>query len=738
MSMKKEIGNPASRIDGPLKVAGKAKYAAEYFDETFYYGFVVPSAIARGRIVSLDESRALAAPGVVQVFSHKNRPNLAWFDRSYKDDDSVGGSPFRPLRDDGISFSYQPVALVVAKTFDQARYAASLIDIKYDIDRHQTDLEANLGKSKDPQSGKSGYESPPKPKGDSKKALKEAPFKIEQRYHQAAEYHNPMEMFASTVFYKDGKFNIYDKTQGVLNSKSYVSKVFGISADDVQVHTPFMGGGFGAGLRPQYQLFLAVLAARELKHSVRVTLTRQQMFSFGHRPETFQEIRLGAEASGKLTAMEHKAYAETSVFEDYTENVIGWSETLYPSENNLFEYELVHLNRFTPLDMRAPGASTGVNALEVAMDELSYQLKMDPLELRLVNYSEKDHAKNKAYSSKELRACYAQGAEKFGWSKRSPTPRSMREGRELIGYGMATGIWDHQQQKAQAKAVLHPNGKLHVASAFTDIGTGTYNVMAQVSADTLGLPLGDVSVELGSSELPQAPLQGGSWTANSIGSALYSACKEIGEKVLRLEKSPFKKKTFDEVDFRDGWIVLKEDPSQRVSLTEVLKGEQKIEVTTTETPNMIKTATLSAKTHSAVFVEVRVDEDFGMVRVTRVVSAIAAGRIINPKTARSQILGGVVWGIGMALHEEALMDHQLGRVMNHNFAEYHIPVNADVHDIDVIFVDEKDEMNPLGTKGLGEIGIIGVAAAINNAIYHATGVRVREFPITPEKALGLV
>jgi xanthine dehydrogenase YagR molybdenum-binding subunit len=484
-------------------------------------------------------------------------------------------------------------------------------------------------------------------------------------------------------------------------------------------------------------LALAVMAALHLKRSVRVTLTRQQMFTFGYRPRTLQRLQLGAAANGRLLAVAHTAIGQTSRFEDFTEHVVEWSGMLYHCDNVQLTYKLVPLDVFTPLDMRAPGAALGLIGLECAMDELACALAIDPVQLRLINYSERNQNEDKPYSSKALRECYAQGAKRFGWDQRDPEPRSMRQGRQLVGWGMAGGVWEAMQQKASAKASLDHNGKLIVSSATTDIGTGTYTVMTQIAAQASGVSVEDVTFVLGDSSLPTAPLQGGSFTVSSVGTAVQQACEALKEKLLAVARqtSPaFSGVTSEQAAFEDGYLTFGD---ARVKLADLARdcGEDTLEVQVDAEPDKKREAYATA-THSAVFVEVLVDEDLGTVKVNRVVSAIAAGRVVNPKMARSQILGGVVWGIGMALHEETQTDHALGRHMNHSLAEYHIPVNADIGDIDVLFVEEHDEIvNALGSKGVGEIGIVGVAAAVANAIYHATGKRVRDFPITLDKLL---
>ncbi|MEH6567270.1 MAG: xanthine dehydrogenase family protein molybdopterin-binding subunit [Halopseudomonas sp.] len=727
------VGKPLDRVDGPLKVQGQAQYAAEFAQSGLLYGSVVNSNIARGRIVQIHTQEAEAVAGVELVLTHANRPSIAGYDEPYEDDDAADGSPFRPLFNDQILYNAQPIALVVAENLELARYAASLIRVEYQQDGHATDLMAHRDTM---------HKAPaelPEPRGDSHQALANAAVTVEVQYSTPVEHHNPMEPHASTVHYlSDGQLEIYDKTQGVQNCMRYLEDVFGMQGK-IRIFSPYVGGAFGSGLRPQYQLPLAVMAALKLKRSVRVVLKRQQMFTFGYRPRSIQKLTLGADSDGQLQSIYHQAIAQTSRFEDFTEQEVQWSGMLYKCPNVTLDYQLVPLDVYTPLDMRAPGATIGVYALECAMDELAYAANIDPLELRRKNFTDYNASQGKPYSSKELLQCYQQGAERFGWSKRSMAPRSMQDGHELIGWGMATGIWEAMQMPASATACIHANGKLIVSSATTDIGTGTYTVMTQIAAEAMGLPMELVEFKLGDSSMATAPLQGGSFTVSSVGSAVQQACQALRVKLLdavqQTPASPFSGITPDEVDFVDGWMVIKNDPQERVKLTDIVDGAGKLEAEATAEPSEARD-NYATGTHSAVFVEVRVDEDTGMVRVSRVVSAIAAGRVVNPKTAGNQIAGGVVWGVGQALHEESQMDHNLGRFMNHNLAEYHIPVQADIGDIEVIFVEEHDEVvNALGSKGVGEIGIVGVAAAVSNAIYHATGKRVRDLPITLDKLI---
>lgn len=739
------IGQSISRLEGELKVTGAAKYAGEYNVDGLLYGYVFNSTIVKGRILRIDETKARNVSGVVEIFTHQNRPSLAWFNIQYSDMDAPPGSPFRPLHNAKIICYGQPIGLVVADTFEAARYAASLIVVDYDNEEFETDLQKNLDIARKPKKGMATLlkPPPPKPKGDFEKTFENSFARVSSEFIHGTEHHNPIELFTTTTVYEgEGKLTIYDKTQGTINSQLYVGNVFGLHYKNVRVISPYVGGAFGSGLRPQYQLFMSVMAALELKRHVRVTLDRVQMFTFGHRPPTIQQTKFGADENGKVNALHHTAIGETSQIEDYTEMVTDWSNMLYPAENTLFEYKIAPLDVFTPIDMRAPGGSTGMHAIESTMDELSYQLKIDPLELRLINYSDRDAASDLPYSSKELRQCYLQGAEKFGWSNRKPEPGSMRKGNKLIGYGMATGIWDAMTVPAKAEAILTKEGKLKVSNSITDIGTGTLTVMSQIAADELGLPLSDVSFFYGDSKMSFAPIQGGSWTVSTVGSAIKAAGKSLRKKLLKkaknIENSPLEKAEMEDVIFRDGNIYLKTDRSKNVSFQDILEANKgkAIKTSSTNVPNPFKLKKYSRAVHSAAFVEVEIDEELGTINVTRAVTAVAAGKIINPKTARSQILGGMVWSISKALREETIMDHRFGKYMNPNLAEYHIPVHADIYDLDVIFVEEKDEIvNQLGTKGVGEIGLVAMPAAIANAIYHATGKRINQFPIHFDKLL---
>jgi len=702
---------------------------------------MVAATIAKGRITRIDAAAALQVEGVIAVLTHENRPPLPDNDQAYKDDVAPDGSPFRPLYDGRILFNGQPIALVVAETPEVARFAASLVRVAYEADPHVTDIYRERDHAlamKDPTNPFEALFTPPKPRGDSRAALAAAAVRHEGEYSTPIEHHNPMELFATTaIVEKDGRLTVYDKTQGVQNVQRYLCSVFALKPEELRVMSTFVGGAFGVALRPTFQAVLAVLAARALGRSVRVVLTRQQMYALGHRPAMIQRIAMGAAADGTLEAITHDAVTLTSQFENYFRQETAWSGLLYTAAHAQYAHRLVSLDLPTSCDMRCPSAATSVYALECAMDELAVAAKIDPLELRLRCYSDRDQHNGRAYSSKALRECYRQGAEAFGWAKRNPAPSAMRDGGELVGWGMASGVWDAFQVPITVRIRLTANGHAEVASAASDIGTGTYTIMAQVAADMLGLPLDAISVKLGDSTLPQSPVEGGSWLAASVSNGIAGTAAAIRQELLRLAKqipnSPLAGADPADVALADGRLVSRRDGARAVSIADAMRQGGVGEIAREVTPNPAGDDGRPHTTHSAVFAEVKVDEQIGIIRVTRVVSAVAAGRILNTKMAGSQILGAVVGGIGMALHEETAIDHAFGRVMNANFAEYHVPVHADVHDIKVIFVEEADDGNPLGIKGVGEIGIVGVAAAIANAVYHATGKRVRDLPITLDK-----
>ncbi|MEJ8406098.1 xanthine dehydrogenase family protein molybdopterin-binding subunit [Brevundimonas vesicularis] len=734
------IGKPVSRTDGPIKVCGRAPYAAEYEVPDLLHAVVVGSTITRGKILSIDTAAALALPGVVEVITHENRPHAALFSLSYLDTVSPPGRPFKPLHNADILFDDQPIAIVIAETYESARDGAALVTATYRKRSHHTDYSARKDRAYKPLIPRFGIASPPKERGKTDAAFEAAPLKVDATYETAANHHNPMEMFATTVAWQgDGKITVYDKTQGSQNVQLYLKQALGFKMKNVHVVNAYVGGAFGSGLRPQHSAFLAVLAAKAMQRSIRLMLTRAQMFSLAYRPDTTQTVGLACDADGRLQAVRHTAIAATSRHEDHQETVVNWSGMLYASPNARFGHKLVKVDTVSPTDMRAPGAAIGLFGLESAMDELSYAAGLDPLDIRLRNYVDHEQITDRAFTSKALKNCYSEGADRFGWWGRTPEPGSMRQGRERLGYGMAGGIWDARvaPMPVRARATWRADGGFEIAAAASDIGTGTYTILAQIAAEAFGVDAASVVVKLGDSTLPFNPVEGGSWMAASTGAAVHKACEKLKASLVKAARAHpggegLKRR---DVTFADGFLSAPGFAAP-VRIAEVIAGAGHAELSQTGTnmPDMLGERKHVGYAHSAVFVEARVDEDLGVLRLPRIVIAVAAGRILNPKTARSQILGGVVMGLGQALHEEALTDHRLGRLMNHNFAEYHIPANADAGDIEVIFVEEPDrQVSALGVKGLGEIGLVGVAAAVANAIFHATGARVRSLPITIDK-----
>ena len=717
--MTDDIQDAPNRVDGVLKVTGKAKYIAEHTFPNLAYGYLVHSTIAKGKIRAIDTAEAEKQIGVIKILTHLNTPKFAKAETD---------KTHRPLHNADVLFSGQAIALVVAETFEQARYAAYLVKADYEKQPSETDLRKVMDKAY-----LAGRARPNR--GNPDEAFANSEIKIEAEYSIPIEHHNAMELHASVANWENNKLIIYDKTQGVNGVRGHLAGIFAISAADINVLAPFVGGTFGSSLRPSPNVFLTVLAARELKRPVKLVYSRRQVFTaHGYRPYSIQKVKISADKSGKLTAILHESLNNTSSNEDFSENMTGISRTMYACPNIKTEAKIAHTDLQTPLYMRAPGTVSGMFALESAMDELSYKLKIDPLELRLINYAETDPESGKPFSSKELRKCYSEAAKKFGWEKRQPEVRATRDGNWLIGYGMATGTWGAGQAPASAKITLKVDGTALIESSVTDIGPGTYTTLSIIAAKTLGLPIEKIKAVLGDSNLPSAPSQGGSITTASVGTAVQEGSQVVLKKLFALAK--FSDYKFEDVKVENGKFVAKD--GKTISFVEILQKNNLPELGEiyNATPNNGERAKYAIASHGAQFVEVKVDEELGIIRVTRVVELTAAGKIINPKGAHSQEMGGVVWGIGMALTEETLVDHRYGRIMNPNFAGYYVPSNADVLDIDTGFVEEIDTIvNPLGVKGLGELGMVGVPAAIANAVYHATGKRMRNLPITPDKLL---
>lgn len=728
--MDDDLKNQPSRVDGRAKVTGTAKFVAEHRFPNMAYSYLVQSTIAKGKIRDIDSSEAEKQPGVIAVLSHKNAPKLSVPERPA----GTLPRPFYALTSADIIFNAQPIAVVVAETFEQARYAAGLVKVTYDEQKSETNLHNVLGQA-------TGRDQPAR--GNPDQAFADADVKIEAEYKIPIEHHNAMEPHATIASWEDGKLTVYDKTQGIQGTMGYLTTAFGLAPGNVRVLSPFVGGAFGAALRPGPNLIIAAMAARVTKRPVRVVYSRRQLATaHGYRPESIQNIKIGADRGGKLKAIIHEAVHNTSAQENFAENLVGCSRALYACPNVRTVAKTARLDLQTPLWMRAPGMVSGVFALESALDELSYKLKIDPVELRLINYAETDPESGKPFSSKELRACYKQAGERFGWSKRSPEPRSMRDGRWLVGWGMATGTWPAGQAAASARVTLRSDGTALVESGTTDIGPGTYTTMSMIAAKSLGLPIEKVKFVLGDSELPPTPGQGGSTTTSSVGTAVQEACEKVLMELVGLankdQNSPFRGVGLDQLDVENAAISVKGKAGTRTPLVDILKRNNlgHVGLLHRSAPNTGERGKYAIASHGAQFVEVKVDDELGIIKVTRVVQGTAAGKIVNPKGAYSQEMGGVIWGIGMALTEETEIDHRIGRIMNPNLAGYHVPVNADVGEIDTIFVEEIDKIvNPLGAKGLGELGMVGVPAAIANAVFHATGKRIRDLPITPDKLL---
>lgn len=734
--MTKYIGKEMSRVDGFAKVTGAAKYAAEFKVPNMAHGFMATSSIARGTIRSIDTTEASKAPGVIKVYTHENFPVPAAPAPPAGQNAPVDTS-FKALVSNKIVFNLQPVALVVAETFEQARYAARLIKATYDEEKPTTDMIGSLDKAFTPNPERAA-----RPRGNPEQALAAAAVKVEATYTIPIEHHNPMEPHGAIAYWEGNKLTIFDKTQGVFMVRQHLASLFRIPADDVHVVSPFVGGAFGSSLRPNYYPALAATASRDIKRPVKLFYTRTQMYTGnGYRPQSWQRVSLGAEVNGKLVSIIHEGINNSPSAAPYSDNMTGLPRILYACPNADTKQKTVTTDLPQPAPMRAPGAVTGMFALESAMDELAYALKMDPLELRVVNFSNVNPDNNRPYSSKALVECYRLGSEKFGWKDRKHDPGSMREGKTLVGWGVASGLWNAAQLQASAKVVLRADGTAHVSSGTTDIGPGTYTAMTIIAAEYLGLPAERVKFELGDTKYPQAPIQGGSFTTASVGSAIYGAAQNIKGKLLALaikaEDSVFKTAKTEDLELFDGHLRFQKEPSKAMNVIELMRKNATPEIAETfQASPSAERQNYATGAHGVQFAEVKIDPDLRTIKVTRVVEVSACGKIMNPKTSHSQEIGGIVWGIGMALQEATEIDHRFGRMMNANLQHYHLPVNADILDVQTYFVEEDDKIvNPLGVKGMGELGMVGVPAAIANAVFHATGKRVRDLPITIDKLL---
>ena len=710
------IGAALSRVDGIAKVTGNARYAAEFAPPGTVYAAIVESTIPAGRIKAIDTAAAERAPGVILVLTHKNADQLPYqLPKERPAVDPVSGDQLRMLQDTDIKFCGQPIGLAVARTQEQATYAASLVNVTYDINPAPlTEFDRARSRPTSEAAAKKGR-GPETRQGDADAALAAAAVRIDETYIQPREHHNAMEPHATVAFWEGDSLTLWSKTQWVNNERDAIALIFGIPAEKIRVINPFIGGAFGSALRTWPHVTLAVMAARRTGRPVRLELTRQQLFySIGFRPYTEQRVALGAGRDGRLTAIIQEAMAQTSTYEEFAEATLDVPAVTYACPNRRTGYQLIPMHINTPCPMRGPGHTTGLLAQEIAMDELAAALNIDPLDLRLLNFAEQDPKKSLPWSSNALRECYRLGAERFGWHKRNPLPRSMRNGHNLVGWGMATAINPSPRYPAKASATLFADGTAVVKSATSDMGPGTYTSMTQVAADALGLTPDKVKFELGDSAMPEAKEHGGSTTTASVGSAVRNACQVLRAKLDGLARAH----GGNPLDY--GNLLLKANLSYLGAEGSAQPGDEKQQYST--------------YSFGAVFVEVHVDGELGTVGVQRIIGAYDAGTIINPKLAHSQCIGGMAGGIGMALLEETHWDPRFGKVVNANMAEYLVPVNADIRELDAIFVSNKDTiMNPLGVKGVAELGLCGVAPAIANAVWHATGKRIRKLPITLDK-----
>jgi xanthine dehydrogenase YagR molybdenum-binding subunit len=731
-------GQPLTRRDGVLKVTGRAIYAADNHPEGMLYAVTAVSRIARGRVTALDVDTAKAHPGVVEVITPANRPPLA-----HDPNEKMPPFGFRVevLQDDSVRYVNQPIALVVAETLEAATEGAALLNPQYEADNARTG----------PHNGERfappaiGVGAPARTAhGDVEAGLVAAARVTEGEYVTPPQYHNAMEPHAVVAQWDGDRLTLDMPNQALALSCASYAAYFGIPAENVVIRSPFLGGGFGSKAILNGPQILAIVAARMLNRPVKLALTRTQMYGpVGHRGRTWQKLRIGTDNDGRLTALHHHALCATSTFDEFIEPAANASLPLYASPAILAEHEALRLDIGTPGPMRAPGEASGSAALEVAMDEAAEACGMDPLAFRLANYAETEPGTGRPFSSKALRECYTEGAKRFGWSGRRLAPRTMRdENGLLVGWGMGTAVFHCPHFPAQARATLRADGSALVETAGADMGQGAWTALAQIAAEALGLDVDQVELRSGISTLPDGGIAGGSGHTASAGLALHNAGDDaiarLAEIAVADPASPLFGAGNIGVVARNGRLHRRDDEGRSESYSNILTRARRGEVVGTakaaRDPAVAEAHAMFS--HGAVFAEVKVDPDLGQMRVSRLVGAFAAGRIINPRLVRSQYFGGMIWGLSFALQEEAITDRRTGRIMNADLVEYHVPVNADVPSLDAILVPEEDPyVNPLGVKGVGEIGITGTVGAIANAVWHATGVRVRHFPIRIEDLL---
>ncbi|MCR5889525.1 xanthine dehydrogenase family protein molybdopterin-binding subunit [Hymenobacter sp. J193] len=740
----KHIGGTLNRVDGHLKVTGAATYSAEYELPGMSYAVLVGSTIAKGRIKSIDARAAEKAPGVLAVITHFNSPKVPGFTPTGKDPSqpqTVGGR-LKVFNDEKVRFNDQPIAVVVADTLERARFAARLVKAEYAAEKHETDMAAGAKQAFVPTQAK---KNPKSPVADyvrgTADAYKTGTRRLEAEYIIPTEVHHPMELQSIIAHWEaPDRLTLYDKTQGTLATRRDFAKEWNLPEENVKVIATFVGGAFGNALHSWPHESAAIIAAKKVNRPVKLVLTREQMTTMvGYRPHTWQKIGMSASADGKITAITHEATGQTSSYEEFTESTVQQTRMMYESPNVNTRYRLAALDVSTPIWMRGPGEATGAFALESAMDEMAHLLNLDPLEFRLRNYTDKDPENGKPWSSKFLKECYQMGAERIGWNKRQLKPGSLRDGEWLVGYGMGVGTFGAHRGSSKANVRLLPNGTVVLQSAVTDIGPGTGTAMTQIAADALGLSPDKIRFEWGNSQFASAPTQGGSAIVNTVGPAVQEACMALKEKLRTMagaSNAAFASARKEDVVFADTYLTLNGNPGARTSYADLLKQVDGGFVTVESKPNGENSQKYSMYSFSVHFAEVRVNPLTGEVRVSKLVSCADAGTIVNQKTAGNQMKGGAVGGIGMALMEAAVMDDRFGRYVTKDLADYHVPVQADSPAVDVLFVNQPDpHVNALGTKGIGEIAIIGVAPAIANAVFNATGKRIRELPITPDKLI---
>lgn len=726
------VGAGLDRVDAPLKVTGSAQYPNDFSLTGMVHAALVGSTIAAGRIRSIDVTRAWAAPGVLAVVTHLNAPKLERGPMTL-----LGGSPPAPLQDDRILHYGQHIGIVVAESAEQARHAARLVRVEYEPAEALLDVN-------DPRA--EIVENPwglDTERGDVTAGFARADVVVDEAYTTPDNTNNPLGLMATVASWHGDSLTVHDSTQWPHNVRASLAGIFKVPESGVRVLAPFVGGGFGAGLRVWSHVILTVLAAREVGRPVKLVLTRPEMFtSVGHRPNSVQQIKIGATRDGDLVAIEHHGISSVAMEDDDYEPVSYCSALGYACPNVLTRDRQARLNIPCPGSMRAPAEGQGNFALESALDEVAHAIGMDPLEIRLRNYAEEHPILGLPWSSKALRECFTEGAERFGWSRRTPEPGSMRDGRWLVGYGLAGVSYPFYQVPCQARASVRHDGSAYVRSAATDIGTGTYTVMTQLAAELLGVDVARVRFDLGDSDMPYAPQAGGSGLTGALGNAVHAACRRLVREFLDVVRddteSPLRGAALDEVTVTDGRIHRIGDPAQGETYTEILTrhGLEELSADGRSTPPQSEELGMALSgAFGAKFVEVRLDPELGLLRVARVVSAIDGGRILNEKTATSQIIGGTVGGISQAMFEETATDQVTGRIANATFGDYLMPVNADIPDMEVLFVGGPDRATAVGTKGVGEVGLVGLAAAIGNAVFHATGRRIRSLPITIDRLM---